>query len=95
MTVEIIAGRISEGVVQLTALDVSEENLQRMERTRDDGVEIEIEFVFDTRDQKAYSYIRKWLRKQKAANGVKTWGEAVQAVVGTITTISQKYRSWE
>lgn len=95
MTVEIIAGNIRNGIVQLTATDVSEENLQRMERNRDDGIENEIEFRFDTKEPKAFSYIRKWLKDQKAARGSETWGEAVQAVIGTITSINAKYRSWD
>ncbi len=95
MLIEITAARIQEGIIEIYGIDVSEENLQRMERSRDDGVEQEIQFLFDTRDSRTYGYIRRWLKTQKAARGKETWGSAVQAVVGTITEVSGRYRNWE
>lgn len=95
MTVEIISGSIHNGIIRISAVDVSEEHLQRIERTRDDGTEREIEFAFDTHDPGAYKYIRKWLKSQKSTHNAKTWGEAVQAVIGTITDLNMKFRSWD
>ena len=48
MTVEILSTVIENGYVSITVIDCSEEHLQRMERIRDDGVEKEIEFLFDS-----------------------------------------------
>lgn len=95
MLIEITSTRIRAGIIEICGIDVSEENLQRMERSRDDGFEKEVEFLLDTRDPKTYSYIYRWMKAQKAAQGKETWGSAAQAVVGTITDISGKYRNWE
>lgn len=94
MTVEIISAGIHEGIVELTAINVSEEHLQRIERTRDDGFESELTFKFDPKNPYQFVYIRSWLKAQKATAGSRTWGEALNSVVGTITTINSKYRSW-
>lgn len=94
MTVEITGVIIRNGVVTITAVDVSEENLQRMERVRDDGTEKELSFLFDTHQQQVYEYLYKWLKRQKATRGSTSWGEALTSVIGTVTTISAKYRDW-
>lgn len=95
MEIEITGISIHKGVVTITANDVSDINLQRIERTRDDGSENSVDFIFDTKDEKTYIYLRKWLKRQKVTQGCKTWGEALHSVLGTITDISQKYRSWD
>ena len=53
MTVEITSIDIKEGIVTITAIDVSEENLQMLERNRED-VEKEISFIFDTHEKIEY-----------------------------------------
>lgn len=94
--IEITSVSLNQGVVNILAIDVSEENLQRLERTRDDGFEQEVEFVFDTHQKEHFLYLNRWLRKQKATKGCSTWGgEALHSILGTITTISAKYRNWE
>lgn len=87
MTIEIIsASIISKHAIQITAINCSEEHFERMQRLRDDGVEQEIQYYFDsTAEPKAFYVLRKWLQKQKATAKAETWGEALQAVVGTIT----------
>lgn len=95
MTVEITSGCICDGIIRIFAVDVSEEHLQWIERSRDNGMERKIEFVFDTHFPDTYKYIRKWLKKQKATQNAKTWGEAVHAVIGTITELNTKFRSWD
>ena len=95
MTVEITSTFILQGVVTITAIDVSEENLQRMERYRDDGEDQEIIFIFDTRKDKDFQSLRKWLKNQKATKNSSTYGEALHATIGTITDIPRRYRSWE
>ncbi len=94
MTVEITSIDIKEGVVTITAIDVSEENLQILERNRED-VETELHFIFDTHESMEYQYLYSWLHRQKVTKGCTTWGEALNAVIGIITTISQKYRNWD
>lgn len=94
MTVEITSMNVKEGIVTITAIDVSEENLQMLERNRDD-VEKEVVFIFDTHESKSYHYLYSWLHRQKVTEGCSTWGEALNAVIGIITTISQKYRNWD
>ena len=96
MTVEIISACIKEhGIVNITAVDVSEENLHRLMRNRDDGFERELEYVIDTKDAKAFRYLYKWLKSQKATKESRTFGEALNAVVGIHTQLSGKYRVWE
>lgn len=97
MTIEITGAFINkEKQVEISAIDVSEEHLQRMERYRDDGNERILEFVFDTgRDKKACSYLVHWLHKQKATQGSKTYKEALDAVVGTVAELSGHYIVWD
>lgn len=95
MMIEITAVSIRNAVVTIDGIDISEENLQRMERIRDDGFEKQVVFVFDTHDPEAQHYLYRWLKRQKATQGCKTWGLALNAITGTHVTISQKYRSWE
>lgn len=95
MTVEITHVSLNQGIVTITAIDCSEENLQRMERNRDDGFETEINFVFDTHCEKDYLYFSSWIRRQKVTRSAKTWGEALNAIQGIITTISGMYKVWE
>lgn len=95
MTVELTSVALDKGMVMFTAVDCSEENLQRMERMRDDGFEKELEFLFDTHKRNEYLYLRRWLKRQKATRQAETWGDALRSVCGTITTISRAYRVWE
>ena len=93
MTVEISSCLLQDAVVLIEAIDVSDENLQRMERLRDDGFEREITFAFDTRVESEQHYLYRWLHRQKAVKqkSPRTWGEALHAVRGTVTTLSGKY----
>lgn len=95
MTVEIQSVGLKNGIVTISAVDCSEEHLQYLERNRDDGVEKEIQFSFDTRCHSHYLALRSWLKHQKAAGQSDTWGEALASVVGIVTTINGKYRVWE
>lgn len=95
MTVEILFTVIENGYVSITVIDCSEEHLQRMERICDDGVEKEIEFLFDSHHKNDFLYLQKWLKSQRAAAHATTWGEALRAVHGTVTEISNRYRVWE
>lgn len=92
MTVEITSVTLDQGMVMLSAVDCSEEHLQKLERTRDDGFAKEMEFFFDTHVEKDYRYLYRWLKRQKAARQAETWGDALRSVRGTITTISGAYR---
>lgn len=94
MTVEITSTSMQNGVIRIGAVDVSEENLMRCERMRDD-FQKEIEFVFDLKDKLVYKYIINWLQSQKAVKGCKTYGEALNSILGTVTQISGKYRVWD
>ena len=50
MTIEVISTSIRSGVVRIYGIDCSEENLQRMERIRDDGTERK-------NDQESFEYL--------------------------------------
>lgn len=93
MTVEITSATLREGVVTITANDVSEEHLQWLERTRQDE-EREVVFIFDTRNPRALNYLHRWMRGQKATKGCRTWGEALQSVCGRITELSGRYQEF-
>ena len=43
MTIEVVSISITNKIVTITALDVSEEHLQWIERSRNDGFEKEVE----------------------------------------------------
>ena len=92
MTIEIEEVTVKDGIVRITALNCSEENLQKLERLRDDGYQKELQFVFDTRNNKSDCiYLTYWLHHQKVTAGCKTYGEAFYRIRGTVTTISGKY----
>lgn len=95
MTVEITSVDLNKGVVSITAIDCSEENLQKMERQRDDGFERELNFMFDTHEKNDYLYLRKWLKSQKTAAQAKTWGDALHSILGIVTSINGKYGVWD
>ena len=96
MDVEILDVQIKEGIVTRECNDVSEENLRRLERLRDDAVEEPITFEFDTHISKVQKDLHNWLHSQKATKGSATWGEALRSVIGTVTVIPRRYRqrSW-
>lgn len=92
MTIEIEEVTVKDGIVRITALNCSEENLQKLERLRDDCYQKELQFVFDTRNNKSDCiYLTYWLHHQKVSAGCKTYGEAFYRIRGTVTTISGKY----
>ena len=95
MTVEITSFSINSGIVTISGIDCSEENLQRIMRSRDDGSEQEVEFLFDTTQYKDLKNLVYWMHRQKATSGCRPWGEALNALRGTVTDISSKYRNWE
>lgn len=95
MTIEITDISLDEEhVVTIEGIDVSEEHLQRLERIRDDGFERELTFRIDTagpENRTSRKYFHTWIHRQKATKSCSTYGEALRAVVGTVTTISGKY----
>ncbi len=97
MTVEITSVSIDDRIVTINAIDVSEENLQHMERIRDDGDEHEVAFTFDLRRKYPNIYLNKFLHRQKAVREAKPklLIEALNATVGTVTSINGKYRDWD
>lgn len=98
MTVEITGAYIQEGIVTIECIDCSEDNLDRLMRTRmDDGNEKSLSIVIDTREKKAFSSLRKWMLMQQCTTGKKTWGEALASLLGTITDTDGigKYRVWD
>lgn len=91
MTVEITGYSFIAGECHIFANDVDERHLQQLERNRyDDGSERELEFIFTKED---YRYLYAWLKRQKPVKKAApdTFGEAVTALIGSITTISGKY----
>ena len=95
MMIEITSVTLRNKIVTIDAVDVSDENLMHMERVRDDGFEKEVCFKFDTTQQPDLKYLNSFLHRQKATRNCSTWGQALQAIVGTHTMISGKYRVWE
>ena len=95
MDVEILSVELNKGIVYFYCNDISDENLRRLERMRDDATEEEVVFSFDTHDPKALKILRAWLLNQKITQGSTTWGEALQSVVGTVTVLPKKFREWK
>ena len=57
MMIEITGASVNKDkVVEITGIDVSEENLQKMEDVRDDGFERELRLIFDTKNHKDLFY---------------------------------------
>ena len=99
MTIEITDMRITDrelGTVRMTAIDCSEEHAQYFDRYRDDGFEKELVYEWQTKDSQQFYWLRRWLKKQRATQNAKTFGEAMEKVVGTIVdSPSGRYRVWE
>ena len=97
MTVEITSATIHNRVVEIEAINVSEEHLQRIERTRDDGFEQELLFNFDLNNLYEKDYLYRFLHHQKRVmeNKPKFLIDALQRTVGTITSISGKYLNYD
>lgn len=92
MRVEITGYSLEKGylIIYATNLDSFEENV--IERGRDDHPQdYEVEFHFDTTEPEVQGYVRKWLHRQKITKGCKTFGEALRAVTGTVTTMNTYY----
>lgn len=98
MEVEIIGSKIDsrEGIIYIYCLNQEILEEERWNRERTDE-EREITFVFDVSDIKDspsdYRYLYRFLKSQKAvkALGSSTWGQALEALTGTITQISKRY----
>ena len=48
-------------------------------------------FAFATKEPKDQEYIVKLLKSSKATKGSKTYGQAVQAIIGTYLTLNRDY----
>jgi len=97
-TIEIIGTSITtDHVVQLICQDVSDEHLQYLERVRDDLPQEDIVYEYDTSDPKQFWALRSWLKKQKATQkpDIKTWGQALNAVIGTVVEAPRWRRTWD
>jgi len=94
MQIEITGTSLANRIITIEGHSTDELNLIHLERGREDRIQTLV-FQFDTTDEKQCKYIVKWLGRQKATKEANTYGEAVKAVLGTITDISQKYRVYE
>ena len=65
MDIEIISVEIKKGIVMITGIDVSDENLRRMERMKDDGMQTEVIFCFDSHQSKDLQYLYNWLNAKR------------------------------
>ena len=97
MTVEITSATINNRIVTIEAIDVSEENLQWIERIRDDCYEREVSFTFDLTQKAPNSYLYRFLHRQKRVVEAKPTylADALSAIVGTIVTINGKYLDYD
>lgn len=100
MEVEITRAYIEpqEKILVIDAINCDPIHLMNVERNRiDDGEEMEVRFQFNTRNKYGFLAARKFLMNQKAANGSKTYGEALNRIVGTVCEIPVRYRvrTWE
>lgn len=97
MTVEIVSTLIHGKDVIISAVDISSERLQWLERRRMDEENPEIEFRFDTTDKKQFAVLRRWMLQQKCTADKKTWGEAIASLQGTVTDTYGigKFRVWD
>ena len=99
MTVEITAAYIeNRKTVIIEGIDVSEEHLQYLERTRDDAEEKICTWVFDTTDGRAMESLKRYLKKQRAVQKLihPTWGETLEAIRGTVVqSPASRYRVFE
>lgn len=98
MTIEITSTWIKDGIVEIEAIDCSEQNLDYLMRNKtDSGYETEVKFLIDTKDKKAFTNLRRWMLKQDCVAGKKTWGDALASLLGKVTDSSGigQYRVWE
>lgn len=99
MTVTINSAILKDGIIKIYAENTDELRLQRLERNREDDFAEELEFLFDTHEEKSLKYIRNWLRKQKVIqqamkdNKNLTWKDVIDTISdsGITTLISGRY----
>lgn len=93
MVVEITSSFINNKskVLVIEGHNTDDLHLQGLERGREDRDPETLKFIFDTTNPDVQKYIVNWLHRQKVTKGSKTYGEAVRAVVGTVTSISGRY----
>ena len=103
MDVEILAAEYNSEskTIEILAIDTSQERLERLERNRVDR-DPEITFRICLESKKGYYYFMHWINSQKAVKDADsklptriTLFQALQAVTGTDTMISSKYRVYE
>lgn len=66
----------------------------RDERGRTDRIAMR-EFAFETRNKEDLKYAVDFLHRQAVTKSCKTYGEAVQAIVGTTVNVHHKYLTFE
>ena len=82
MTVEITDIIIDGKIIKIEAIDVSEENFQRIQgKIVREQFERTLSFEFDTTDIKTRTYIQKWLHKQKITAGCRTVKDACFEII--------------
>lgn len=93
MKVEITGYSLEEGylIIYATNLDAYEDNV--FDRNRiDDPDDYAVEFHFDTKnDEVVRAYVVRWLHANKACRGCKNYGEALRALIGTVTILNREY----
>lgn len=93
MKVEITGYSLEEGylIIYATNLDAYEDNV--FDRNRiDDPDDYAVEFHFDTKnDPVVCAYVSRWLHANKACKGSKNYGEALRAIIGTVTILKKEY----
>ena len=93
MTAEITGAKLENKTITITAIDCSQERMMNLERLREEDLEKEYIFEFDTRDPRDLKYIRWWLRSQECTKAIlpASWGEVLANLKGHFAVMNRKY----
>ena len=95
MRVQIITASIDKNkVLHIYGESVDDQRACRDERGRSDRIQ-QRHFELDTRNKITQKYVVWFLHDQKTTKACKTYGEAVQAIVGTTVDIQKKYQVYD
>lgn len=94
MRIEVFDARIKDKVIHIYGESIRDQRQARDDRARMDRLPM-IEFRINTLCRSGKEYAIKFLHDQAATKGSKTYGEAVQALIGTRVDIQKCYRVYD
>lgn len=94
MKVEIESYYLKDGILEIEGIDLDSYERNVIDRGREDHPQdYQVKFVFDTKLASHFSYVRDFLKRQKAVHKANpaTYGKALHAILGTVVDLNRKF----